>query len=144
MRGFSLEKHLVLIVTQAPSNGSLHHNLAVPQLGPGKNPLTGLDVGRAVVTGDPADEFAFRTPALRNVAATGPWMHNGACSKKMSSAPPEPDDMLEDYSPRQQLLQVDLFTVVTDEDLQVILDGSEQVDVDLDREIRDLIEFLLA
>lgn len=125
----------------------LHHNLAVPQLGPGKNPLTGLDVGRAVVTGDPADEFAFRTPALRNVAATGPWMHNGACSslEDVILHHLEPDDMLEDYSPRQQLLQVDLHsTVVTDEDLQeVMLDGSEQVDVDLDRrEIRDLIEFL--
>ena len=58
----------------------LHHNLAVPQLGPGKNPSTGLDVGRTLVTGDAADQFAFRTPALRNVAVTGPWMHNGAYS----------------------------------------------------------------
>ena len=55
-----------------------HHDLCVPQLGPGKDPNTGLDPGRVLVTGNKADEFAFRTPPLRNVAATGPWMHNGA------------------------------------------------------------------
>ena len=53
------------------------HNIGVPQLGPGKDE-TGLDAGRFLVTGDPQDRFAFRTPPLRNVALTGPWMHNGA------------------------------------------------------------------
>lgn len=57
-----------------------HHNIGVPQLGPGKDPGTGLDTGRALVTGSAEDKFAFRTPPLRNVAATGPWMHNGAYS----------------------------------------------------------------
>ncbi len=54
------------------------HNLAVPQLGPGKNNADGLDFGRFLETGDPADMWAFRTPPLRNVALTGPYMHNGA------------------------------------------------------------------
>lgn len=58
-----------------------HHNIGVPQLGPGKDPETSLDPGRALVTNQAGDEFAFRTPPLRNVAATGPWMHNGAYSK---------------------------------------------------------------
>ena len=53
------------------------HNIAVPQLGPGKD-ASGLDRGRWLETGDPADLFAFRTPPLRNVALSGPWMHNGA------------------------------------------------------------------
>lgn len=35
------------------------------------------DLGRYGVTGDPADVGAFRTPSLRMVARTGPWMHNG-------------------------------------------------------------------
>lgn len=55
------------------------HNIATPQLGPGKgrkNPY--IDYGRARETGNPEDRFAFRTPPLRNVAVTGPWMHNGA------------------------------------------------------------------
>jgi cytochrome c peroxidase len=29
-------------------------------------------------TGKNEDLFAFRTPPLRNVSITGPWMHNGA------------------------------------------------------------------
>ncbi len=55
-----------------------YHNLAVPQIGPGKGALAPLDPGRAMVSGMPEDLFAFRTPPLRNVALTGPWMHNGA------------------------------------------------------------------
>ena len=30
------------------------------------------------VSKNPADNFKFRTPSLRNVAVTGPWGHNGA------------------------------------------------------------------
>lgn len=53
-----------------------HHNIGVPQLGPGKDE-SGLDYGRFLETDDPQDKFAFRTPPLRNVVLTGPWMHNG-------------------------------------------------------------------
>lgn len=35
------------------------------------------DLGRYTVTGDPADVGAFRTPSLRHVGETGPYMHNG-------------------------------------------------------------------
>ncbi|THF56865.1 cytochrome-c peroxidase [Pseudothauera rhizosphaerae] len=35
------------------------------------------DLGRYGVTGDPVDVGRFRTPTLRQVAHTGPWMHNG-------------------------------------------------------------------
>lgn len=54
------------------------HNIGVPQLGPGKNSVAGMDLGRSLETDDPADQFAFRTPPLNNVALTGPYMHNGA------------------------------------------------------------------
>jgi cytochrome c peroxidase len=54
------------------------HNMAIPQLGPGKDEEAPLDIGRARVTHYPGDMFAFRTPPLRNVELTGPWMHNGA------------------------------------------------------------------
>tara|TARA_R110002049_G_scaffold268597_1_gene445322 strand:- start:22 stop:1245 length:1224 start_codon:yes stop_codon:yes gene_type:complete len=36
------------------------------------------DLGRYEVTEDPADRWKFRTPNLRNVAMTGPYMHDGA------------------------------------------------------------------
>ncbi|MEZ4458590.1 MAG: cytochrome c peroxidase [bacterium] len=54
------------------------HNIGVPVFGPGKEPFKPLDVGHQAVTGNPLDAFKFRTPPLRNVALTGPYMHNGA------------------------------------------------------------------
>jgi cytochrome c peroxidase len=36
------------------------------------------DVGRYEVTLDPADLWAYRTPTLRNVALTAPYMHDGS------------------------------------------------------------------
>lgn len=48
------------------------HVLAVPQVGPKKE-----DVGRFEVTSDPADKGAFKTPTLRNVEFSGPYMHTG-------------------------------------------------------------------
>lgn len=53
------------------------HNLAVPQIGPGKAPEEPFDSGRFRETGDEEDRFAFRTPPLRNVTLTAPYMHNG-------------------------------------------------------------------
>lgn len=58
------------------SDGAFH-NIGVPQIGPGRDE-SGLDEGRMWVTGDPRDRFAFRTPALRNVTLTAPYMHDGA------------------------------------------------------------------
>ena len=58
----------------------LTHVVAVPQIGRGKgNGITGDDdFGRFIETQDPADKYAFRTPTLLNVTATGPWGHSGA------------------------------------------------------------------
>jgi cytochrome c peroxidase len=51
-----------------------YHNLGA---GIGKNgELT--DLGRYEVTKVDADKGAFRTPGLRNVAKTGPYMHDGS------------------------------------------------------------------
>ena len=55
-----------------------YHNIGAPQLGPGTDEHAPLDYGRWAVTGVETDRFAFRTPPLRNVAQTGPWLHNGA------------------------------------------------------------------
>jgi cytochrome c peroxidase len=51
------------------------HALAVPQVGPGKSP--GEDRGLGAVTTRPQDDYRFRTPPLRNVALTAPYMHDG-------------------------------------------------------------------
>lgn len=35
------------------------------------------DIGRMTVTGNPADRGKFKTPSLRNIAVTAPYMHDG-------------------------------------------------------------------
>jgi cytochrome c peroxidase len=52
------------------------HNIGTPQIGPGKT--DGDDFGRYGVTNNIKDLYAFRTPGLRNVSLTAPYMHNGA------------------------------------------------------------------
>jgi cytochrome c peroxidase len=48
------------------------HALGVPQAG-----SLAEDPGRFAVTGDERDRAAFRTPTLRNVTLTAPYMHDG-------------------------------------------------------------------
>ncbi len=50
------------------------YNTGVAQRGT-HTPAT--DLGRATITGEPLDLGAFRTPMLRHVAETGPYMHTG-------------------------------------------------------------------
>ena len=55
------------------SDGKFHN------LGVGVNPEGELtDLGRFDVTKAEADKGAFRTPTLRNIALTGPYMHDGS------------------------------------------------------------------
>ncbi len=56
----------------------LHHNIGVPQYGPGRTEeFEPLDYGRYEISKAGYEKFMFRTPALRNVALTAPYMHNG-------------------------------------------------------------------
>ncbi len=48
------------------------HNIGLSQYGRRHE-----DLGRYEITGDPIDVGAFRTPMLRNVTKTGPYMHSG-------------------------------------------------------------------
>ena len=52
---------------------SRYHNLGVGWEARGPS-----DAGRFEVTGEPADRGAFRTPSLRDVSRTGPYMHDGS------------------------------------------------------------------
>ena len=45
------------------------HNIGVPEEQP--------DAGRRTVTGKTADQGKFKTPGLREVGLTAPYMHNG-------------------------------------------------------------------
>ena len=89
------EQHALLADNRFHNTGiGYAHSMGLPkthrvQLAPGKfvevedkaldsfeRPLP--DVGRYEVTLDPADSWAYRTPGLRNVALTGPYMHDGS------------------------------------------------------------------
>ena len=52
------------------------HALAVPQMGPGKDEAIN-DRGLELISGQVTDRYKFKTPSLRNVELTGPWMHDG-------------------------------------------------------------------
>lgn len=56
------------------------HSVAAPQIGRGKGDgfKETNDFGRARESADRNDRFAFRTPTLLNVSATGPYFHSGA------------------------------------------------------------------
>lgn len=82
-----------------------HHNLAVPQVGPGKGDEAPLDFGRFRETGNPFDKYAFRTPPLHNVTVSGPWMHDGAFStlEAVIAHHLHPAESLSSYNPAEHL-----------------------------------------
>ncbi|MEO8584229.1 MAG: cytochrome c peroxidase [Flavitalea sp.] len=45
--------------------------------GPGKRPRIDEDLGKFLFTRSQTDRYAFKTPTLRNVDLTAPYMHNG-------------------------------------------------------------------
>jgi cytochrome c peroxidase len=126
------------------------YNLAVPQLGPGKGREQPYDLGRARETGSDCDRFAFRTPPLRNVAITGPWMHNGAFTSLEETIRHHlnPAASLQDYDPAQLMAELQDTCQDQPEVLAMILatesdSASEQVQLSA-AEMQDLLAFLNA
>jgi cytochrome c peroxidase len=122
------------------------YNIGVPQLGPGKGDEAPLDFGRGRETGLAEDQFAFRTPPLRNVTLTGPWMHNGAY-KTLEAAVQhhlDPVTALANYDV-SQLDPVFQETFQLDSPVLDTLDPLVATPVDLtDQELGELMAFLQA
>jgi cytochrome c peroxidase len=53
------------------------HSVGVPHIFPKISSLRD-DIGRAEVTNNPSDNYKFKTPGLRNLTKTAPYMHNGS------------------------------------------------------------------
>jgi cytochrome c peroxidase len=53
--------------------GKLYQKLGLVRPWPGLK-----DEGRFAVTGDASDRFVFKVPGLRNIARTGPYLHDGS------------------------------------------------------------------
>lgn len=125
------------------------HNLAVPQVGPGKGDEAPLDLGRGRETEGQIGRFAFRTPPLRNVAATAPYMHDGAFSTLETAVSHhfDPRQSLLNYDPTQHLPE-ELWGTFQDEDAVLLsqlagLDPRTMPDRPLtEAEVADLLAFL--
>lgn len=127
-----------------------YHNIAVPQLGPGKDENTQLDFGRWHVTNNPADKFAFRTPPLRNVTLTFPYMHNGAYAdlEAVVRHHLNPTAALQNYDPAHLKPELEETCQVDEATIRAILetlDPLAQAAIELsDSEIEALVAFLEA
>ncbi|NBB98549.1 MAG: cytochrome-c peroxidase [Alphaproteobacteria bacterium] len=87
------------------------HAMGEPPIGPGKERDEDgytRDIGRAAVTLDRGDAYAFRTPMLRNVVHNGPWGHAGAFSDLRDFVIHHMDPVagLDRYSPQAVLPQL--------------------------------------
>ncbi len=126
------------------------HNIAVPQIGPGKGASAPFDFGRELVSGNPADRYAFRTPPLRNVAVTAPYMHNGAFRTLEAAVRHHlnPANSLRTYTPSAHL-PADLAATYQDDPavqdaLLETLDRNLHPTTITDSEMADLLAFLHA
>ncbi|MDX1614529.1 MAG: cytochrome c peroxidase [Candidatus Promineifilaceae bacterium] len=133
-------------------NGSLltdqlFHNIGVPQVGPGKGDEAPHDYGRGRVSGADYDNYAFRTPPLRNVTLTGPWMHNGAYTSLEAAVRHhlDPETAFNNYDPGQ----LDPLVRATHENNEDILRRMDPMLRDnpirlTDAQLADLLAFLKA
>jgi len=124
-------------------------SLATPQLGPGKGDAAPLDFGRFAVTGAEEDRFAFRTPPLRNIAATGPYMHDGAFTTLESVIRHHafPTMSLWSYRAEDELEQIELVDqVISDPASKIWINSSidrKNLPINLSKkEIALLVDFL--
>ncbi|MGR3660706.1 MAG: cytochrome-c peroxidase [Paracoccaceae bacterium] len=131
------------------------HAAGVAQVGPGKSASFedyAGDKGRQRVTGKDADLFAFRTPSLRNVTATGPYGHDGAYRdlEIFVKAHLNPVAALKTYDRSQVLFpvfpgQADWDALDNSTDVAAISAAVEMVSNALnDKEINAILVFLAA
>lgn len=140
-----------------------NHNIGVPQVGPGTGRfalgdpayagLTNWDFGLEEITTLRGDRFKFRTPPLRGVALTAPYMHNGAYATledairhHLDPAAAYAEYDLAQLEPDMQAFGLNPAAPVFDARNPVVLGrGTGQTRIDLsEAEIADVIEFLKA
>ena len=130
------------------------HAMGSPQIGPGKGArfeASARDEGRAEVTGDAADMFAFRTPSLRNVALTAPYGHAGSHATLAAYIADHADPVaaLARYDARQAVLApfgADDLAILSDKgEMAAIAAAVKRAPVVLsDRDIAALVAFMDA
>ncbi|MCA9930839.1 MAG: hypothetical protein KC419_20280 [Anaerolineales bacterium] len=126
-----------------------HYSIATPQVGPGKGDESPLDFGRFRESKNDSDMYAFRVPSLHNVAASRPWMHDGAFNDLESVIRHhlDPETSLLNYDPSKHLPSELRDTFQNDPEL--LQDMLHYVDPQLapareisDAEVQSLLAFL--
>jgi cytochrome c peroxidase len=133
------------------------HALMLPQFGPGRTRRfehIARDRGRLNESDRLEDSYRFRTPSLRNVAATGPYGHNGAYTtlEGIIRHHISPEESLEQYQADQLVMPQDEYLRKTDfiaqQDVREMQRLRRYRDIDLpalsDSEIQQLVSFLHA
>lgn len=131
------------------------HGLGLPPLGPGRTrpfDFKARDMGRINETDRLADRYHFRTPSLRNVAATAPYGHNGAYQtlEGIIRHHLNPEQALDHYNPDQLVLTDEPYLNRHDflmwQDRQEMAAIRDSISIDIpdrtDAEIAALIAFL--
>jgi len=127
------------------------HNIGVMPIGPGPDHEEDADYGVAHRSNAGMDQaYAFRTPPLRNVELTGPYMHNGAYTTLEAAVRHhfDPIHALDTYDPAQLEPEFRGAVHSDDEDVQRILrrnltDKLPPIEPPVtDAEVNDLLAFL--
>lgn len=76
LRGLELFVELNCVSCHAGPNlgGTMYQKLGAVK------PYESKDQGRLIITGKPEDKFVFKVPGLRNIAKTGPYLHDGSAA----------------------------------------------------------------
>jgi cytochrome c peroxidase len=122
-------------------------NIGVRPIGPGPELDYGVDLGAAFRTHAGVEsKYAFRTPSLRNVELTGPWMHNGAYTTLEAAVRHHLDVErgLREYDPTQLDEEFRAYVHQRDEIIEEVLSTlDEPTPIDLtDQEVDALVAFL--
>jgi cytochrome c peroxidase len=140
-----------------------NHNIGVPQVGPGTGQkargddsyqgLTNWDFGLEEITKERGDRFKFRTPPLRGVALTSPYMHNGAYARLEDAIRhhADPEEAYRTYDlgqiePDMRAFGLNPMEPVFDARNPVVLgkgDGQTRIELS-EQDVDDLVEFLKA
>ncbi len=125
--------------------------LCAPQIGPGKGLHAPTDLGRFLDSNHVADRYAFRTPPLRNLTVTGPYMHSGAYDtlEDVVRHHVDPVGMLETYTGDHlpaalQAMIVRDEAMVAEMERRMPVDRLEGTSRLTDDQIADIVAFLEA
>lgn len=125
-----------------------HHNIGMPQFGPGKGDGLGGDddFGREQVTGNAVDRYRFRTPTLLNVELSAPYGHVGQFStlRSMVDHYRNVTASLNNYSIASHVSDPALLGTQVGNQSAVLMGLDMAVSMPLQFNVDDMVSFMVA